>query len=118
MLKRYAELKTWSKLNEKWPMGRRYTTSDMDLFRSVGAASSYAAVLVFALYISSRDVLVLYHRPYILWMVCPVMLYWLTRLWFLTNRNRVLDDPVLFALTDRASIASGVVVLGLVFAAT
>ena len=118
MLKRYAELKTWSKLNEKWPMGRRYTTSDMDLFRSVGAASSYAAVLVFALYISSRDILVLYHRPYILWMVCPVMLYWLTRLWFLTNRNRVLDDPVLFALTDRASIASGVVVLGLVFAAT
>lgn len=118
MLKRYTELKVWSNLNEKWPAGRRYTISDMDLFRSMGPASAYAAVLVFALYISSRDVSLLYHRPQILWLVCPVLLYWLTRLWFLTNRSRPLEDPVLFALTDKASLACGVLVLALVFLAT
>jgi 4-hydroxybenzoate polyprenyltransferase len=118
MLKRYTELKVWSKLEEKWPAGRRYTVSDMDLFRSIGPASAYAAVLVFALYISSRDVTLLYHRPQLLWLVCPVLLYWLTRLWFLTNRSRPLEDPVLFALTDKASLACGGLVLGLVFFAT
>lgn len=118
MLKRYAELKTWSKLNEKWPMGRRYTISDMDLLRSAGIAASYAAVLVFAIYISSQDVRILYRHHDILWMVCPIMLYWLTRMWFLTNRSKILDDPVLFALTDKASIACGGAVMALVFAAT
>ncbi len=93
MLKRYTELKVWSNLNEKWPAGRRYTVSDMGIFLGVGPASAYAAVLVFALYISSRDVTLLYHRPQLLWLVCPVMLYWLTRLWFLTNRSRPLEDP-------------------------
>jgi 4-hydroxybenzoate polyprenyltransferase/phosphoserine phosphatase len=118
MLKRYTELKVWSSLNEKWPAGRRYTITDMDLFRSMGPASAYAAVLVFALYISSPNVTLLYQRPQLLWLVCPVMLYWLTRLWFLTNRDKAMEDPVLFALTDRASIASGALVLLLVFLAT
>lgn len=118
MVKRCAELKTWSKLDEKWPAGRRYTVSDMDLLRSGGLASAYASVLVFAQYISSKDVALLYHRPTVLWMVCPVLMYWLTRLWFLTNRNRVLDDPVLFALKDRASLACGAAVILLIFVAT
>lgn len=118
MLKRYTELKVWSKLAEKWPAGRRYTVSDVELIRSIGPASAYAAVLVFALYISSRDVTLLYQRPQLLWLVCPVMLYWLTRLWFLTNRSKSMEDPVLFALTDRASIACGALVLALVFFAT
>ena len=117
MLKRYAELQVWSKLDEKWPPGRSYTVSDMELFRSMGPAAAYAAVLVFALYISSRDVAILYHRPQILWLVCPVLLYWLTRLWFLTNRSTPLEDPVLFALTDLASIACGILMLLLVFLA-
>ena len=118
MVKRYSELKAWSRTEQKWPAGRRYTVSDMELFRSIGPASAYAAVLVFALYISSANVSVLYKRPPLLWLVCPVLLYWLTRLWFLTNRSRNLEDPVLFALTDRASLGCGLLVFLLVFAAT
>jgi 4-hydroxybenzoate polyprenyltransferase len=118
MLKRYTELKVWSRQNEKWPAGRRYTISDMDLFRSIGTAAAYSAVLVFALYISSRDVALLYKRPELLWLVCPVLLYWLTRLWFLTNRSVPMEDPVLFALTDRSSVGCGVLVFSLLFFAT
>lgn len=111
MVKRFSELRVWRDRAEKWPPGRGYTVSDMDLFRSIGAAASCAAVLVFALYISSADVVVLYTHPQILWLACPVMLYWLTRLWFLTNRTHggaSLEDPVLFALKDRASIACAI----------
>jgi len=118
MLKRYIELKSWSAASEVKKSGRRYSPADADLFRSFGAASGYAAGLVFALYISSRDIAVLYRRPQVLWLVCPLLLYWLTRLWFLTERRKLMDDPVLFAVTDKASLACGVAVLLLVFFAT
>jgi hypothetical protein len=60
----------------------------------------------------------LYSRQQVLWIVCPILMYWLTRIWFLTNRDKVLDDPVLFALTDRASIGCGILVGILVAIAT
>lgn len=119
MVKRCSELKTWSKMDKAWAAGRGYTVSDIQLLRSAGIASAFAAVLVFALYINSPAVTLLYSRPQVLWVVCPILMYWLTRIWFLTNRdNKVLDDPVLFALTDRASIACGILVGLLVAIAT
>jgi 4-hydroxybenzoate polyprenyltransferase len=118
MVKRCSELKTWSKMDKTWVAGRGYTVSDMQLLRSAGMASAFAAVLVFALYISSPAVTLLYRRPEVLWSVCPILMYWLTRLWFLTNREKLLEDPVLFALTDRVSIACGILVGLLVAVAT
>ncbi|MBE9562434.1 MAG: hypothetical protein IMF12_06190, partial [Proteobacteria bacterium] len=63
----------------------------------------YLAILVFSLYISSDKVTTLYSSPFILWLTCPILLYWITRIWFLANREQMLDDPVQFALTDKIS---------------
>ena len=70
---------------------------------SVGASNGYLAVLVFALYINSEAVTQLYQSPFLLWLVCPLLLYWITRVWFLAHRQQMLDDPVEFALTDHTS---------------
>ncbi len=118
MLKRYVELNALRKRSSQWSSGRGYHVTDIDLFRSAGLAAAYAGVLIFCLYISSPAVATLYRQPGYLWLVCGVILYWLSRLWFLTNRTRPMDDPVLFAITDRASLGCGAMSMVLVYLAT
>ena len=70
---------------------------------AIGTSAGYMAVLVLALYVNAPDVGVLYSRPYMLWFLCPLLLYWLTRLWFRAGRRMVHDDPVFETLTDMPS---------------
>jgi len=83
--------------------GRGYTTADLETLSMLGVASGLLAVLVLALYLSSADVARLYTHHERLWLLCPLALYWVSRLWLLARRGVVDEDPVLFALTDRAS---------------
>jgi hypothetical protein len=85
------------------PGGRGYTTSDLETLSMLGVASGLLAVLVLALYLASADVVRLYAHHERLWLLCPLALYWIARLWLLARRGVVDEDPVLFALTDRAS---------------
>ncbi len=82
---------------------RGYWTSDMPMLASLGTASAMMAVLVLALYINSPDVVALYSSPRYLWMLCPVVALWLGRVWLITGRGEMHDDPVVFALRDRTS---------------
>lgn len=83
--------------------GRGYFEGDLDLIRSVGPSAGYVAALVLALYVSAPEVSKHYSTPAYLYGLCPLVLYWLTRVWFLAHRNHLHDDPVVFALTDRTS---------------
>ena len=83
--------------------GRGYLPSDTDIIRSIGPTSGLLAVLVFALYINSPAVAKLYATPQLLWLLCPLLIYWITRIWFLANRGQVDHDPVVFALMDARS---------------
>ena len=52
-----------------------------------------------------------------MWLLCPVMLSWITRVWFVARRRSLTEDPILFALKDRVSLLTvGVVMLLLVLA--
>ncbi|MGH7179123.1 MAG: UbiA family prenyltransferase, partial [Tepidisphaeraceae bacterium] len=117
-VKRYAELHTFRKNDVTAAPGRRYTVQDMELFRVFGPTSGYVAVLVMCLYISSPDVTKLYKHPEALWLMCPILLFWITRLWFLIDRIEAMDDPVLFALRDKMSYVTGVLVVLVVLLAT
>ena len=66
-------------------------------------SSGHAAVLVLALYISSDTVQTLYPRPEVLWLICPLLLYWMLRMVMTTHRGDMTDDPIVFAATDRTS---------------
>jgi hypothetical protein len=65
------------------------------------------AVQVLVLYIYSPEVRALYARPEILWLMCPVVLYWIARIWLFAGRGELADDPVVFALRDPASYVAG-----------
>jgi 4-hydroxybenzoate polyprenyltransferase/phosphoserine phosphatase len=87
--------------------GRGYGPEDMDMLRSMAASSGYMAVLVLALYVNSADVLTLYRHPAALWALCPALMFWVSRVLILANRGEMNDDPVIFALRDRVSLAVG-----------
>jgi len=102
MIKRYTEL--LGLLQAGAGNGARgYALDDLSLIQSLGAASGYLSVLVLALYINSTASELLYHRPQMLWLLCPALLYWISRAWLLAHRGAMHDDPVVFAVSDRIS---------------
>jgi 4-hydroxybenzoate polyprenyltransferase/phosphoserine phosphatase len=100
-LKRYVELLQLT--DQKVIKHRSYEVGDIEMIASMGPTNGYLAVLVFALYINHEQVKILYSSPQILWLICPILLYWISRVWFLAHRQQMLDDPVQFALTDKIS---------------
>lgn len=104
MLKRYTELADVAAAGATRASGRGYAVDDLPLIQAMGAASGYLAVLVFALYINSPESLALYSRPKALWLICPMLLYWISRAWMVAHRGGMDDDPVVFAVTDRGSL--------------
>jgi hypothetical protein len=90
--------------------GRGYLLTDIDQLRSFGTSSAFAAVVIFAIYISGLDVTKLYRNPALLWLIMPLMILWLCRVWLLASRGELHEDPVVFALTDRMSLLIGVAV--------
>jgi len=110
IVKRFAELQNTLQGGLTPKNGRGYQLSDIEQMRSFGTASAFAAVVVFANYISSFDVMALYHQPRLLWLVVPLLILWLCRVWLLASRGELNEDPVVFALTDRMSLLIGVAV--------
>ncbi len=85
-------------------MGHRaYQSADRQFLVPQATATANIAILVLILYLNSPQVLALYKRPEILWGMCPALLYWFNRIIALANRGSLPDDPILFALKDRAT---------------
>jgi 4-hydroxybenzoate polyprenyltransferase len=117
LLKRYADLGVLDLQNEVAVPGRGYVRGDRDLLRSMGVTSGYLAVLVLALYLASPQVTRLYASPRLLWLVCPLMLYWVAHMWFLAHRGAIPDDPIVVAAREPASYLVVAMIALLVFAA-
>lgn len=116
--KRYAELERLSRANEEEAKGRGYNASDISLIESMGSASGFIAVLVLALYLNSDQMKSLYRNPLLLWLVCPILMYWISRIWIKAKRGELFEDPVVFTLRDRVSLCLGLIVGTLLVAAS
>jgi 4-hydroxybenzoate polyprenyltransferase len=114
LIKRIAELKARQQQNTGDPHGRGYRLTDIPMLESMAAASGYVAALTSGLYISSQTVTNLYGFPERLWALPIIILFWVSRVLILTHRGEMLDDPVLFAARDRASLLCGALMLGVV----
>lgn len=77
------------------------------MIASFGAASGYMSVLVLALYVQDQNTTVLYRNPQVIWLACPLLLFWISRVWMLAHRGKMYDDPVVFAVRDITSLAVG-----------
>ena len=114
LVKRYAELHSMKERGLVKTRGRGYVASDLSLISSLGTSSGYLAVLVLALYIQDRNTASLYRHPQVIWLACPLLLYWISRTWIIAHRGLMHDDPIVFAARDRVSLAV-VALVGLVF---
>jgi len=102
VVKRYAELREAAEehLEKIHARGRGYRASDLPLLAGFGAGSGCVSVLVLALYINSEKVMQFYKNPSALWLLCPLLLYWIARIWLLAGRGELSDDPLDFAARD------------------
>jgi len=100
LIKRYIELT--ARLDSELPdaTNRNYRKMDLDIVAALAAGSGFNAVTVFALYVSSDNVRHFYHHPQLLWLACPILMYWLSRSLLMAHRRLVEDDPIVFALRD------------------
>ena len=117
IVKRFAELENLRSSGLPPRNGRGYLVADIDQLRSFGTSSAFAATVVFAIYISSKEVMTLYRHPERLWLIMPLMILWLCRVWLLAARGNLNEDPLVFALTDKMSLLIGVAVAAIVLLA-
>lgn len=103
VVKRYTELDYLREAGIAQSEGRGYYAQDLSMMAMFGGASAFMSVMVFALYINNEDTREQYLTPEILWLICPLLLYMITRIWLLTARGQIHEDPIVFALTDRVS---------------
>jgi 4-hydroxybenzoate polyprenyltransferase/phosphoserine phosphatase len=104
LAKRYTELHTMQARGVEKTRGRGYLSSDLSLISSLGTSSGYLAVLVLALYIQDARTAALYRSPQLIWLACPVLMYWISRMWIMAHRGQMDHDPIVFAARDRVSL--------------
>jgi 4-hydroxybenzoate polyprenyltransferase len=109
-LKRYTEVSAMEGAATEQVRRRGYLRGDREWLGSMGGASGYLSVLVLALYINSEQVVALYRRPLALWLACPLLLFWTSRMWLLAHRGRIHDDPIVATVRDPASYVIGALV--------
>lgn len=116
IVKRVVELK--SAESDAKIKGRGYYPTDMPLLLASGVSAGYISILVFTLYIDSYASMQIYDNPNALYLIAPILFVWLTRVWLITWRGNMHDDPVAFAIKDRTSQVMGLVMLALITFAT
>ncbi len=103
LVKRYSELLVCKQNSQPNTHGRDYYVDDGVILMALSVASGFLAVLVSAFYINSDKVRTLYRHPAFLWMVTPALLFWISRIWLITHRGQMHDDPVIFAAKDKVT---------------
>ncbi len=115
MVKRFSEMQNLRTAGAVPSNGRGYLISDIEQLRSFGTSAAYAAVVVFSFYISSLAGSKLYLHAQRLWLITPLMIFWLSRVWLLASRGEMDEDPVIFAVTDKPSLVIGFAVAAIAF---
>jgi len=116
-LKRYVELLNSPREEHELLSGRGYTRSDTEIVAIGGIAAGMVSVLILVLFAEAMGKTGAYATPQLLWLLPLPLLYWLNRVWMMSRRGQVDSDPVAFAITDRKSIAVGLMMAAILVAA-
>jgi len=114
LAKRVAELINLDKQGKTDTNGRDYSVLDIPVLQSMGTAAGFLSVLVVALYINGEKVIEIYKQPMLLWLVCPILLYWIGRVWIVTARGHMHEDPIVFVMRDKVSRVSVLLIVSVV----
>jgi 4-hydroxybenzoate polyprenyltransferase len=117
LVKRFAELRITQDQSGLKKAGRGYHAEDIEALSQLGMASGCTCALIMALYVDSAAVKELYRHPEVIWLVCPIILYQMARIWFMARRGQMPDDPLVFMTRDwRSQLMGALVVLIMVVA--
>jgi 4-hydroxybenzoate polyprenyltransferase len=116
-LKRHGEFSALTAGTAPGTRRRGYVSQDLEWLRTMGAASGYLAVLVLALYLNSDEVVKLYRKPAMLFLACPLLLFWISRMWLLAYRGQIDEDPIVASARDPSSYGVGALVVLVLYAA-
>jgi H+/Cl- antiporter ClcA len=117
LVKRCAELVSLKETGAQATRGRDYRAGDLVVLWPLGVGAALSAVVVFGLFLSAPETQARYATPHLLWLVAIGLIYWLARLWIKTSRGEMHDDPVLYAINDRGSRITILVMIAITLAA-
>lgn len=120
LVKRISEIhrKLSSNAEQEKISGRGYFIADMSVLMSLASSAGMVSILVFAMYVNSNDVAQLYQSPMLLWLACPLFAYWIIRMLIMASRGEIDEDPIAFAIKDKRSWATGILLAGVLVAAS
>lgn len=103
-----ASVKRLAEMTDRQAAGRAvsrrgYRVEDRSLLSQMAVSSGYLAVLVLALYIDEPVVQDKFGTPWMLWGVCPLLIFWISRMVLVASRGEMHDDPLVWALENRTS---------------
>lgn len=106
--KRHTEIEKQRGHGETINAGRGYVIADAPFILAFGIASAAGAVLIMILYLIEEAFNAdFYSNPIWLWCLPPILFLWLGRIWLFAGRNKLDDDPIRFAISDKTSLALG-----------
>jgi 4-hydroxybenzoate polyprenyltransferase len=103
LVKRVAELRASTGEAATLLPGRGYCRADLPVLAAFGVATGVMSVVVLALFVDSSAAELRYPHHARLWLVCPAIWFWLGRLWLMTGRGAMNEDPLVYSLRDPAS---------------
>jgi len=110
-VKRLAELVENASIGLKNSLGRSYEVTDIAIIEGISLVSGYISVLVIVFHIFTDATQEFYSRPEILLGICPIVVYWITRMILLAHRGQMHHDPILFSFRDNPSRLSAVLII-------
>ncbi|MEQ9329816.1 UbiA family prenyltransferase [Thalassobaculum sp.] len=108
LVKRLTEVRGLEERGLVSTPGRGYHAGDGPFVLALGLTTGISSVFIFIIYLVADPL----HAerladPEWLWVVPAVLGWWVPRVWLLATRGEMHDDPVVFALKDRASLVLG-----------
>lgn len=107
-MKRYIEVARYAR--EGRLSGRNYNADETNIIMMMGIVNGGIAIFTLTMYLNDSFVLATYLSPHLLWLICPLLLFWIYRAWMWAKRDKIDDDPVVFAIKDRVSLITAMLV--------
>lgn len=102
-VKRLIELVNIIRFKKKKIHGREYTIKHKKMIYWIAILTGWISILVLIFHINSPVVIKQYSFPDILWIICFVMLFWISRIIYVSNKGQIKDDPIVYAISDKIS---------------
>lgn len=111
LAKRHVEVLRSGAAKRESVKGRGYVAQDWPLTLGFGLSSAIASIVIMLLFVAlDGNATHAYQHPVWLYVAPAGVFIWLQRIWLLSQRMELNDDPIVFALKDKMSYVIGFLV--------